>query len=134
MAVTRKEMIKMNETACSVKGVLDNIRMQLQILDDEIAADKKSKMQFERELEKLETRKSDLQSRIKRNQEWVATYDVQVGPFADRYEQMTKDIGTIYDNAKEGHTKGIKLLEKDFDYHPLFKRPSDTFTGRKTLL
>ena len=69
----------MNETACSVKGVLDKIRMQLNILEQEIQADQKSKMQFERELEKLENRKSDLQERIKRNSEWVKQYDIQVG-------------------------------------------------------
>lgn len=42
---------------------------------------------------------------------------------------MTGDIGTLYDKAKEGHKKGIVLLEKEFGYHPAFKRPQDTFTA-----
>ena len=52
-----------------------------------------------------------------------------VGPFAARYKEMTADIGAIYERAKEGHQKGIKLLEKEFGYHPAFKRPQDTFSA-----
>lgn len=42
---------------------------------------------------------------------------------------MTNEIASIYENAKQGHIRGIKLLERDFGYHPAFKRPQDTFTA-----
>ena len=77
----------------------------------------------------LEVRKSDVLNRIKFHKDWVEGYDLNVGPFADKYTQMTKDIGTIYEKAKIGHTKGIDMLKKEFNYHPLFKKPGDTFTG-----
>eukprot|EP00602_Paraphysomonas_sp_CaronLab_P007813 CAMPEP_0185031050 /NCGR_PEP_ID=MMETSP1103-20130426/18289_1 /TAXON_ID=36769 /ORGANISM="Paraphysomonas bandaiensis, Strain Caron Lab Isolate" /LENGTH=137 /DNA_ID=CAMNT_0027566411 /DNA_START=132 /DNA_END=545 /DNA_ORIENTATION=- len=127
--ITRKEMIEMNSTASAIKGVLDNLRMQLQMLDDEIKADEKSKAEFERHLNVLENRKSDILSRINANKEWSKNYDADIGPFANKYKEMTADIAAIYDRAKAGHTRGIKLLEKDFGYHPSFKRPQDTFTA-----
>ncbi len=86
-------------------------------------------MEFERQLEMLQTRKGDLEKRVKANTEWAATYDLEVGPFARKYEDMTKGIKEIYENAKEGHTRGIAILEKEFGYHPAFKRPQDTFTA-----
>mmetsp|Transcript_2472 Transcript_2472/g.2433 ORF Transcript_2472/g.2433 Transcript_2472/m.2433 type:complete len:146 (+) Transcript_2472:91-528(+) len=128
-SVTRKEMIEMNSTASAIKGVLDNLRMQLQILDSEIKADENSKAEFERQLNILEQRKNDIQSRIRANEEWSKNYDSDIGPFAQKYKQMTDDIASIYENAKQGHVKGIKLLERDFGYHPAFKRPQDTFTA-----
>jgi hypothetical protein len=42
---------------------------------------------------------------------------------------MTGEIGKIYDKAKQGHARGIVLLEKEFGYHPSFKHPGDTFTA-----
>ena len=73
-SITKKEIILMDQTACSVKGVLDNVRMQIQILDAEIKAEIKSKMEYERQLAKLETRKADLSTNIKNNTEWVERY------------------------------------------------------------
>jgi hypothetical protein len=122
-------MITMDRTACSIRGVLDNLRTQLQILDDEIKADLKSKAEYDRHLGLLEARKQDLQARVKTNSEWLKVYDVEVGPFADRYKNMTAEIAVLYDKAKDGHKKGIVLLENEFGYHPAFKRPQDTFTA-----
>ena len=36
MAITKKEMILMDRTSSSIKGVVDNLEVQLQILDAEI--------------------------------------------------------------------------------------------------
>ena len=127
--VSRKQMIQMDATASSIKGVLDNLHVRLSILDAQIKAEEKSKMDFERHLTTLENKKADLEARVKQNEEWAKTYDTEVGPFADRYKAMTADIGDIYERAKVGHAKGIVLLEKEFGYHPTFKRPGDTFTG-----
>lgn len=122
-------MIQMDRTSTSIKGVLDTLKMQISVLDSDIKAMEKSKLEFERHLGLLEKKKGDLQSRVKFNSEWAATYDLEVGPFADKYDQMTEHIQAIYNNAKKGHQKGIVLLEKEFGYHPAFKRPQDTFTA-----
>jgi len=120
--ITKKDMILMEYTASSIKGVLENLRVQLSILEDEIKADTKSKMDYERTLTTLETRKGDLLKRVEANKEWAKTYDTEVGPFADRYKAMTAEIGAIYERSKQGHKQGIKLLEKEFGYHVAFKR------------
>ncbi len=127
--ITKKELIAMDRTSSSIKGVLDNLRVQIQILDADIKAGEKSKMEFERHLAILQNKKDELQRRVKQSTEWAATYDLEVGPFANRYNEMTSKIGEIYEKAKEGHSKGIVLLEKEFGYHPAFKRPQDTFTA-----
>jgi hypothetical protein len=128
-AITKKDMIAMNRTSSSIKGVLDSVRTQLQILDASIKADQKSKAEFERLLTSLRNRKADLEQRIIDNNKWAETYDRDVGPFAQRYKQMTGDIGDLYENAKKGHARGIVLLQNEFGYHPAFKRPQDTFTA-----
>lgn len=43
------------------------------------------------------------------------------------YQAKTREIASIYDDAKERHKKGIKVLVNEFDYHPEFFRPSDSF-------
>ena len=100
--VTRKEMLKMNSTASGVKGILETYRIRLNILEESIKADLKSKMEFDRTLEALENRKKDLEFRIKANKHWVDEYDVKVGPQQQQYEDMKKQIAIIYDHAKEG--------------------------------
>ena len=45
------------------------------------------------------------------------------------YENNTKEIGGIYGNARKQHAAGINMLIREFDYHPPFKRHSDTFTA-----
>jgi septal ring factor EnvC (AmiA/AmiB activator) len=79
-------MIAMNSTASAIQGVLDNLRIQLQMLDDEIKADEKSKAEFERHLKILHQRKSDIQAKIQANEEWSKNYDSDVGPFAQKSE------------------------------------------------
>jgi len=128
-SITKKDMIAMSRCSSNIKGVLDDLRVQIGILDADIKASEKSKMEFERHLSMLETKRDELQNRVKQSNEWAATYDLEVGPFANRYNEMSAKLGDIYANAKKGHAKGIVLLEKEFGYHPAFKRPQDTFTA-----
>ena len=125
--VTQKSMIVMDQTACSIKGVLDDLRVKLSILDAEIKADAASKKDFERLLNILQKRKDELVARIDDNEAWVTSMDNS--GFADKYTQMTAEIGLIYEKAKVGHSKCIGMLKSEFGYHPEFKRPSDTFFG-----
>jgi chromosome segregation ATPase len=82
--VTRKEMIAMNSTASAIQGVLDNLRIQLQMLDNEIKADERSKAEFERHLKILNQKKTDIEMRIQANEEWSKSYDSDIGPFAQK--------------------------------------------------
>ena len=38
-------------------------------------------------------------------------------------------MGVLYQNAKDKHAGGLEMLKKHFDYHPEFKRWSDTFSA-----
>ena len=127
--ISKKDIIAMNRTSSSIKGVLDSARIQLQILDASIKADDKSKSEFERLLTTLNNRKFDLEKRINENTKWAENYDRDIGPFAAKYKVMTADIGDLYENAKKNHARGIVLLQNEFGYHPAFKRPQDTFTA-----
>ena len=125
----KKTMLEMDHAAVSIKGVGDTLRTQLNILSADIKAAESGKAEYDKRLGRLETRKADLLARIKKNEEWIHTYDTEVGPFANRYKEMTSDIGIIYEKAKKGHAKGIVLLQQEFGYHPIFKHPGDTFTA-----
>jgi chromosome segregation ATPase len=82
--ISKKDIIEMNRTASGIKGVLDNLRVQLQILEEEIKADEKSKAEYERRLNQLEQQKEDITKRMAANAEWSKMYDSDIGPFANR--------------------------------------------------
>jgi hypothetical protein len=63
------------------------------------------------------------------NENWAKSYETDLGPFTQKYDAITNEIGGLYGNAKKGHAKGISLLQKEFNYHPAFKRPGDTFSA-----
>lgn len=119
----------MDRTAVSIKGVVDTLRMQIKKIDADIKASTKSKLEFERHLGLLQVRKQELERRVSHNSDWIKTYDLEVGPFAEKYDKMAVELGVIYQKAKKGHAQGIVLLENEFGYHPAFKRPQDTFTA-----
>jgi hypothetical protein len=126
---TNQNSIIMDSTAQSIKGILNNLRVQVSVLDAEIKADIKGKADYDKVLKVLEARKLELLARVEHNKAWATNYEAEMGPSMDSFGEMTKEIGIIYQKAKVGHTAGIKLLEKEFGYHPTFKRPGDTFYG-----
>jgi ureidoglycolate hydrolase len=117
----------MEHTSCSIIGVNEDLKVQIGILDAQIKSDKKSKEEFERYLKVLNDKRDEVLARMAKNGEYVQQFDASSAQAA--YRKMTSDIASIYEKAQMGHTKGIKMLEKEFGYHPSFKRPGDTFTG-----
>ena len=124
----KKMTHQMDQTAQGVRSVTDDLKVKIGILDAQIKADKKSKEEFERYLKQLTDRRDELLKRMENNGAYVQQFDSSSAQAA--YRKMTEDIGQIYEKAVEGHSKGMKMLEKEFGYHPAFKRPGDTFTGR----
>ena len=80
-------------------------------------------------LRRLKERKKDLQKRIAENQAFVDKYKNDIGPFLASYDNLCKEIESVYGDAKEKHAKGIQMLVKEFDYHIAYKRWSDNFTS-----
>jgi len=127
--VTNKEFESFNSTACGIRGVIDTMHNQLSKLEDEIRADEASRMEYERTLMNLRIKRDELRKRADFCKQYVKNYDSDIGPFQRTYEENTKGIGTLYKNARVSHRKGIQSLINEFNYHPAFKKPGDTFTA-----
>ena len=125
----KRQFTQMNRACSGITGVIGTLKSNLAELEREIRADEKGKFDFDKELMKLERRKEDIKKRMKANKEWADKYDNELGPFIGSYNAMTGDLSTIYDGARRGHERGRGLLMKEFGYHPMFKRPGDTFTA-----
>jgi len=52
-----------------------------------------------------------------------------MGTFEQTYKDNVKATKETYANAKKFHAKGIESLKREFGYHPIFKRPGDTFSA-----
>lgn len=125
--ISKKDFLTMSRTSTGITGNLIDMRSRLEALDASIKADEKSKAEFEIHLATLYKKRDELQRIIDENTKWTQKYETDLGPFTKKYKAITEDIGGLYSNAKKGHAKGITLLEKEFNYHPAFKRPGDTF-------
>lgn len=42
---------------------------------------------------------------------------------------MTDEMSGLYNNAKEEHGKGLKVLMEEFRYNPAYKRYNDSFSA-----
>jgi len=124
-----KSFEKMNTTASGIVGVVESLRLKLELLDNEIRADENGISAYERQIKKLSIERQDIQKRLQENEAWAATYDRDIAPFQSTYAKNTETIKKQYDKAREFHAKGILMLQKDFGYHPAYKRPLDTFTA-----
>lgn len=126
---TKKIADEMSRATSGITGLKANLKVQIDVLEEEIRADEKSKKEYEQVLRSLQDRKDDILKRIDSHVSYQTSFQQDVGPFAQRYKDMTKEIGVIYEQAKLGHSKGTNLLKKEFGYHPAYKRPQDTFSA-----
>ncbi|CAM9391077.1 unnamed protein product [Ectocarpus sp. 4 AP-2014] len=125
--ITTKHVQGMNRCASGIKGVLETLANKLKQQEEEIKADEAGKLEFERRLSQLREKKREIESRIDANMRWTASFDQDLGPFAKMYKAKTKEIASIYDDAKARHREGVKVLVNEFNYHPEFFRPKDGF-------
>ncbi|KAJ8598937.1 hypothetical protein CTAYLR_009851 [Chrysophaeum taylorii] len=128
-AMNSKTYEKMNSTASGIVGVVESLRIKLEVLDGEIKADEKGMAEYERQIKQLQIQKEEIQKRLDANKVWAENYDRDVGPFQSTYGKNTESIKKQYDKARNFHEKGIEMLQQDFGYHPLFKHPKDTFSA-----
>ena len=91
--------------------------------------DEKGIEDFQSEILRLEQRREFLQRRVVENKAWAANFDKEFGPFINKYNEFMEQMAVLYKNAKDKHEGGLKLLRDHFDYHPAFKRFSDTFSA-----
>jgi hypothetical protein len=58
----------------------------------------------------LNKERGAVQDRFDENKRWSDAFDKQIGPFEDRYLNLTSEISGLYDNAKKEHAAGINFL------------------------
>mmetsp|Transcript_8673 Transcript_8673/g.20469 ORF Transcript_8673/g.20469 Transcript_8673/m.20469 type:complete len:157 (-) Transcript_8673:184-654(-) len=114
--------------AFSVK-IMENFKLRSDALLGEIKADEKGIEDYESQMLQLKQRREFLRKRIVENKAWAANYDKEFGPFVAKYKEFMEQMDRLYKDAKIKHEDGLKLLMQHFDYHPEFKRWSDTFTA-----
>ncbi|KAG7381898.1 hypothetical protein PHYPSEUDO_005480 [Phytophthora pseudosyringae] len=124
-----KDAAKMNRVTSGIGGALEGAQMRIETLNREIKADEKGKKDYDEQLFRLQERRKDLQSKLKECREWSELFESKIKPLAGKYTDTTDSMQGQYNEAKLRHAQGITVLMENFDYHPEFKRFSDTFTA-----
>jgi septal ring factor EnvC (AmiA/AmiB activator) len=127
--VSSKETNGMNMASSGIGGMLDNLKGRLGRLEKEIKADEAGKSEFDNELAKLANRRAEVERRLHQNENWAKNFDADIGPFEAKYQNMTGDMGVLYNNAKVQHANGLEVLKSEFGYNPAFKKHGDTFSA-----
>ncbi|KAL3674807.1 hypothetical protein V7S43_000734 [Phytophthora oleae] len=124
-----KDAAKMNRVTSGIGGALEGVQMRIETLTREIKADEKGKKEYDEQLFRLSERRKDLEAKLKECREWSELFESKIKPLAGKYTETTDSMQGQYNDAKQRHAQGILVLIKNFDYHPEFKRFSDTFTA-----
>jgi hypothetical protein len=120
---------RMNRVTSGIGGALEGIQLKMETLDREIRADEKGKCDYDDQLFRLGQRRADIETKLRECREWIELFDSKIAPLEGRYSETTGGMQTLYDDAKQRHAQGILVLMDNFDYHPEFKRWSDTFSA-----
>ncbi|EGZ29765.1 hypothetical protein PHYSODRAFT_309962 [Phytophthora sojae] len=124
-----KDAAKMNRVTSGIGGALESVQMRIEMLTREIKADEKGKKDYDEQLFRLNERRKDFDAKLKECREWNALFESKIKPLAAKYTETTDSMQGQYNDAKLRHAQGIIVLMENFDYHPEFKRLSDTFTA-----
>uniref|UniRef100_H3GTU1 EF-hand domain-containing protein n=2 Tax=Phytophthora ramorum TaxID=164328 RepID=H3GTU1_PHYRM len=124
-----KDAAKMNRVTSGIGGALDSVQMRIEMLTREIKADEKGKKDYDELLFRLNERRRDLDAKLRECREWSTLFESKIKPLAGKYAETTDGMQGQYNDAKLRHAQGITVLMENFDYHPEFKRFSDTFSA-----
>ncbi|KAG2528234.1 hypothetical protein BBO99_00003341 [Phytophthora kernoviae] len=124
-----KDAAKMNRVTSGIGGAVESVQMKIGMLGREIKADEKGKQEYDEQLFRLNQRRSDLEAKLREAREWSALFESKIKPLAGKYAETTDGMQDQYNDAKLRHAQGIAVLMENFDYHPEFKRFSDTFSA-----
>ncbi|TMW65090.1 hypothetical protein Poli38472_009257 [Pythium oligandrum] len=124
-----KDAYTMNRVTSGVSGVLESLQMRIDMLDREIKADEKGKQDYDDQLFRLNERRTDYENKLRQCRDWIETFESKIRPLEGKYDATTQLMQEQYGDAKLRHAQGIQVLIDQFDYHPEFKRYSDTFSA-----
>jgi chromosome segregation ATPase len=120
---------RLNTNFSTIGAQVEKLRVRLAHVESEIAADADGLEAYGKRLQRIRLEQEVLRLRLKKNREWAAQFSTNVGPFEQKYDALTAEIGVLYDAAKEKHAKGLQVLMDEFHYHPAFKRAGDNFSA-----
>ncbi|KAJ0396951.1 hypothetical protein P43SY_003654 [Pythium insidiosum] len=124
-----KDALTMNRVTSGISGVLETLQMKIDLLDREIRADESGKQEYDDQLFRLGERRRDLDNKLQQCRDWITTFESKIQPLEGKYDATTQLMQQQYEDAKLRHAQGIQVLIDQFDYHPEFKRYSDTFSA-----
>ncbi|DBA04768.1 TPA: hypothetical protein N0F65_004405 [Lagenidium giganteum] len=127
--VSPKDARNMNRASSGISGVLEALKSKIEVLEREIRADEKGKQEYDDQLFRLNKRREDLEAKLKESRQWIDLFESKIKPLEGKYGETTQSMQTQYDDAKLRHAQGIQVLIENFEYHPEFKRFSDTFSA-----
>ncbi|KAL6747012.1 flagellar associated protein [Haematococcus lacustris] len=130
-ATDERTVQKFQVTASGIGGATTKMKQALAEVEAELKKDIAGQKEYEKYLQRITTKKQELQKRIDANKCWLDEFEKgdRIGAAEQKYKNLISQIETIYQGAKEFHGKGIELLVKDFQYHLAYKRWNDTFTA-----
>eukprot|EP00938_MAST-03A_sp_MAST-3A-sp1_P004912 g4912.t1 len=128
-AGSKQASSKMNSTASSIGTILEVLHAKLEALNKDIKSDAEGKKEYEDQLKRLQLQKDDCEKRLVKNKAFAAKFDKDIGPFEKMYNNMTGNMEQLYSNAKIEHAKGVNLLKKEFNYHPMYKKHDSNFSA-----
>lgn len=124
-----KDAVRMNRVTSGIGGALEAMDLRMAMLEREIRADEKGKQEYDDQLLRLRKRREDIEAKLRECREWTELFESKIKPLEGRYSETTDGMQTLYDDAKMRHAQGIQVLMQNFDYHPEFKRWSDSFSA-----
>ena len=128
-AGSKQASAKMNSTTSSIGTILEVLHAKLEALNKDIKSDAEGKKEYEDQLKRLQLQKDDCEKRLVKNKAFAAKFDKDIGPFEKMYNNMTGNMEQLYSNAKIEHAKGVNLLKKEFNYHPMYKKHDSNFSA-----
>jgi len=102
------------------------LRERLKVLKVQVREDDMNLKEFKREIGKLRAKKEHLERKLAAKREVYDQFSASTPEFPDT------GIEELYSKTAAAHGRGIKLLQKEFGYNPLYKKhngSSRTFHG-----
>ena len=83
------------------------------------------------DLGRLKAKKETLENRLKSDRSELAHVEHHLSMFG---ALAGGEVAEAQKKCVANHQAGIQMLQAEFNYHPLFRRPGDTFMAKSTFV
>uniref|UniRef100_A0A0G4IDN9 Uncharacterized protein n=1 Tax=Chromera velia CCMP2878 TaxID=1169474 RepID=A0A0G4IDN9_9ALVE len=120
---------QMKDAGLEIQGLIERLEVQVKELNISTRKDKEGLQEFDRHLGALKEEKRKITADIAAKEKYLASFEEIIKPLDDQFNNIEGFLKGHYDSAKVKYDKGIKLLEREFDYHRMYRRPDKPFFG-----